>query len=190
MKFLIAWWVKNPIAANLAMVTLIVAGMVSYFHSIEKEPFPTVKMATMDINIRWPGAGPRDIEDQILVRFEDAVKNVEGIKNIVSIAREGRARITIKAKERVDKRQFAEDIRESINSVNGLPGDAERPIVTERTNRKAMIRIALHGNLERENLSALSHEIRKQVSALPLISNVQLQGQGAFHIAVEITERV
>lgn len=189
MKSLIAWWVKNPIAANLAMVTIIVAGMVSYFHSIEKEPFPTVKMAIMDINIRWPGAGPRDIEDQVLVRFEDAVKNVEGIKSIVSIAREGRARITIKAKERVDKRQFAEDIREKINSVNGLPGDAERPIVTERTNRKAMIRIALHGNLERENLSALSHEIRKQVSSLPLISNVQLQGQGAFQIAVEITEQ-
>lgn len=189
MKSLVAWWVKNPIAANLLMVTLIVAGLVSYFNGIEKEPFPTVKLAIMDVSMRWPGAGPRDIEDQIIIRFEDAVKNVEGIKNIISIANEGRARITIKGKERVDRRKFAEEIREKINSVNGLPADAERPVVTERTNSDEMIRIALHGHLDREILSGLSHQIRKEVAALPLISNVKLSGEGYHEIAIEITEQ-
>ncbi|MDC2890204.1 hypothetical protein [Psychrosphaera algicola] len=57
MKSLVSWWVKNPIAANLAMISLIVAGLVSYFFAIEKEPFPTVKMATMDIRINWLRCG-------------------------------------------------------------------------------------------------------------------------------------
>ena len=189
MSKLVAWWVKNPIAANLAMVTLIVAGLVSYFFGIEKEPFPTTESATMEINMRWPGAGPRDIEDQIIVRFEDAVKNVEGIKSIVSRASEGRARVTIKAKSRVDKRKFAEDIREKINSVNGLPSDSDRPVVKEKEQKQNMIRIALHGFIEREYLTSLAHEVRKQVAALPLISNVNLSGQGRYEIAIEITEK-
>ncbi|WP_077340567.1 efflux RND transporter permease subunit [Pseudocolwellia agarivorans] len=188
MRSVVSWWVKNPIAANLAMVSLIVAGLVSYFYSIEKEPFPTEKMAIMDINMRWPGAGPRDIEDQIIVRFEDAIKNVEGIKRVVSRALEGKASITVTGKERVDKRKFAEEIREKINSVNGLPSDSERPVVTERTNRKEMIRIALHGQMERETLAALSHQIRQQVSALPLISSVVLKGEGRYEVAIEVTE--
>ncbi|MBU2883457.1 efflux RND transporter permease subunit [Psychrosphaera sp. B3R10] len=189
MKSLVSWWVKNPIAANLAMISLIVAGLVSYFFAIEKEPFPTVKMATMDIRINWPGAGPRDIEDQIIVRFEDAVKNVEGIKTIISRALEGRAFITIRGKERVDRREFAEEIREKINSVNGLPSDTERPVVTEKTNRKSMIRIALHGHINRDSLTGLSHEIRRQVASLPLISTVDLKGEGRYEIAIEVTEQ-
>lgn len=189
MRSLVSWWVKNPIAANLAMISLIVAGLVSYFFAIEKEPFPTIKMATMEIRINWPGAGPRDIEDQIIVRFEDAVKNVEGIKTIVSRAMEGRAFITIRGKERVDRREFAEEIREKINSVNGLPSDTERPVVTEKTNRQSMIRIALHGHINRDSLTGLSHEIRRQVASLPLISTVDLKGQGRYEIAIEVTEQ-
>lgn len=189
MRSVVTWWVKNPIAANLAMVTLIVAGLISYFFGIEKEPFPITKTATMDINLRWPGAGPRDIEDQVIVRFEDAVKNVEGIKSIVSRATEGRASVTIQGKSRVDRRQFAEDIREKINSVNGLPSDADRPVVTERLKKQNMIRIALHGEIAREYLSTLAHDIRRQVAGLPLISNVKLSGQGYHEIAIEITEQ-
>jgi len=189
MKSMVAWWVKNPIAANLIMVTLIVAGLVSYFYSVEKEPFPTEKVVIMDVNMRWSGAGPRDIEDQIIIRFEDAIKNVEGIKTVISRALEGRAAITIKAKERVDRRTFAEDIREKINSVNGLPSNAEKPVVTEKTSREEMIRIALHGHMERDTLAALSHEIRRQVSALPLISSVVLKGEGTYEIAIEVTEQ-
>ncbi|AWB67806.1 AcrB/AcrD/AcrF family protein [Saccharobesus litoralis] len=189
MNGFLAWWVKNPIAANLSMITLIVAGIVSYFFGVEKEPFPTVKLAIMDISMRWQGAGPRDIEDQIIIRFEESVKNVEGIKSIVSRASEGRARITITGKERVDRRKFADEIREKINSVNGLPSDADRPVVTERTNRDEMIRIALHGNVSREKLAALAQDIRRQVSNLPLISTVWLRGEGRQEIAIEITEQ-
>ncbi|WP_440876021.1 efflux RND transporter permease subunit [Thalassotalea sp. PLHSN55] len=188
MKKLVTWWIKNPIAANLAMVSLIVAGLVSYFERIEKEPFPITQMPIMTVTMKWLGAGPRDIEDQVIVRFEDAIKNVEGIKSVTSRALEGRAVITITGKERVDRRKFSEEIREKINSVNGLPSDAERPIVTEKTNKQQMIRIALHGQMEQEYLASLSHEIRKEVAALPLISNVELLGQGNHEIAIELTE--
>ncbi|WP_111977416.1 efflux RND transporter permease subunit [Algibacillus agarilyticus] len=186
---LFAWWVKNPIAANLSMITLVVAGILSYFFAIEKEPFPTVKLPIMEVSMRWPGAGPRDIEDQIILRFEDAIKNVEGIKKVLSRATEGRARITITGKERVDRRKFADDIREKINSVNGLPTDADRPVVTEKIRRDEMIRIALYGDVSREQLAELAQKIRKEVSALPLISTVWLRGEGRQEVAIEITEQ-
>ena len=122
-------------------------GLIQLPLGVKKEPFPTVTMAVMDITVNWPGAGPRNIEEQMVVRFEEAVKDVEDVKNIVSKATQGRAKVTITGKSRVNRRKFADDVREKINSVNGLPSDVERPIVTERINREAMIRVAFGGIL-------------------------------------------
>ncbi|MFY8327638.1 efflux RND transporter permease subunit [Pseudoalteromonas sp. ZZD1] len=186
---ILAWWIRNPIAANLAMLILVVAGSMSYLLTIEKEPFPTVRLPIMDVRMTWQGASPRDIEDQIIVRFEEAVKNVEGIKSIVSNAFEGRAQVTITGEERVDRRKFSDDVREKINSVNGLPSDADRPIVTERIKRDQMIRIALHGNINELTLNKLAQEIRREVAALPLITNVDISGNINEEISIQVTER-
>ncbi len=184
----IAWWVKNPIAANLLMVTLIVAGLFSYKWGVEKEPFPTVTMAVMDISVTWPGAGPRNIEEQIIVRFEEALKDVEDVKSIVSKATQGRAKITVTGKSRVDTRKFADDVRGKINAVNGLPSDVERPVVTERVNRQSMIRVALSGDFDERTLSQYAHRIRREIASLPLISNVQLAGAGREEISIELSQ--
>lgn len=186
---ILAWWIRNPIAANLAMIILIVAGSMSYLLTIEKEPFPTVRLPIMDVRMTWRGASPRDVEDQIIVRFEESVKNVEGIKSVVSNALEGRAQITITGEERVDRRKFSDDIREKINSVNGLPNDAERPVVTERIKRDQMIRIALHGNIDELMLNKLAQEIRREVAALPLITNVDISGDTSEEISIQVTEQ-
>ncbi|EWH09775.1 acriflavin resistance protein [Catenovulum agarivorans DS-2] len=185
---LLLWWIRNPVAANLAMLLLMVAGALSYFYSVEKEPFPTVRLPIMDISMRWPGAGPREIEDQIVVRFEEAIKNVEGIKYTVSRALEGRAFVTVTGEEKIDRRKFADDIREKINSVNGLPNDADKVMVTERTNREPMIRIALHGMVDTATLNKVSREIRREVGSLPLISLVQVTGDSAEEVSIEISE--
>ncbi|MCM2681390.1 efflux RND transporter permease subunit [Echinimonas agarilytica] len=188
-KSVLAWWIKNPIAANLAMISLIIAGIMSYLFSVEKEPFPKVNLSIMDIQVRWAGASPRDIEDQIMIRFEEAVKNVEGVKSIVSNAGEGWTRISITGEERVDRRKFADDIRERINSVNGLPADADRPIVTERTNRDQMIRVALYGYVDELLLNKVAREVRREVAALPLISSVGITGDIGEEISIEISEQ-
>lgn len=185
----LAWWIKNPIAANLAMFSLIIAGVMSYLFSVEKEPFPTVKLPIMDITMRWPGASPRDVEDQIIVRFEEAIKNVEDIKFVVSNAFEGVARVSVIGKERVNKRKFADDIREKINSVNGLPNDADAVIVTERTKREQMIRVALHGYIDELTLNKVAREIRREVASLPLISLVVITGDTNEEVSIEISEK-
>ena len=188
-KGMIRWWVKNPIAANLLMVTMIVAGMFSYHWGVEKEPFPTVTMAVMDISVNWPGAGPRNIEEQIIVRFEEALKDVEDVKHITSKATQGRGKITVVGKSRVNLRKFADDVRGKINSVNGLPSDIERPIVTEKVNRERMIRVALSGDFDERTLSQYAQKVRREIANLPLISNVQLLGAGTEEISIELSQQ-
>lgn len=185
-----SWWVANPIAANLAMLMLIVSGLLSYTYFVEKEPFPTVQYPQMEVYIRWYGASPRNIEDQILVRIEDAVKNVAGIKEIRSVAWEGGGRVKIEGKERVDRQKFADGIRESILGINGLPSDADSLIVKEKSNRQAMIQLAVHGQIDEIMISRIAREIRQELASLPLISAVETQGERSERITIEIAEDI
>lgn len=42
MNGLIAWWARNPVAANLLMVGIVITGLLG-FMNIEREAFPSSK---------------------------------------------------------------------------------------------------------------------------------------------------
>ena len=70
MKRLIAWWVHNPVAANLLMVGILLAGYLG-FVSMEREAFPFFKPNQVEIEITWPDGtrerlGPVEV-DRVLV---------------------------------------------------------------------------------------------------------------------------
>ena len=57
MEKMIAWWAKNPVASNLLMVGLILAGVLGFF-AMERETFPSFKPSQVRIEVVWPGAAP------------------------------------------------------------------------------------------------------------------------------------
>jgi len=88
MKGLISWFVRNPVAANLMMVVMFAAGAYGYF-SLDREFIPQTTVNGMSVNVTWPGASPRDVEQQLITRIEEAVDGLDGIDYIESTAREG-----------------------------------------------------------------------------------------------------
>ncbi|HNR76949.1 MAG TPA: efflux RND transporter permease subunit, partial [Parvularculaceae bacterium] len=94
MTGLITWWAKNPIAANLLLIAILIAGFFG-FSRIEREVFPSASFNGATINVAWPGASPQEIEEQIILRIEEAISGVDGVKHIDSVARENSATINI-----------------------------------------------------------------------------------------------
>ena len=60
MKSLISWFVKNPVASNLMMFTMFVAGVFGY-SNLDREFIPKVTINGMTVSSGWPGASPRDV---------------------------------------------------------------------------------------------------------------------------------
>ena len=67
MTGLIAWWVRNAVAANLLMVFILVCGLLAWA-GIEKEVQPVVKLPLVQVSLTWPGASPKEIEQQVIQR--------------------------------------------------------------------------------------------------------------------------
>ncbi len=187
MKSLIAWWVDNPVAANLLMVGILLSGLIG-FNVVEREAFPQVTPQEVQIIIPWPGAAPQEVEEQILRRIEDALDNVDQIHNIQATATEGLAEMTVSTFPRVDINGFLDDVRNAVDSIPSFPRDIENPRVQRVENRRQMLSVAVHGSLTERELFRLAEDLRDEVAALPWISTVTLNGLRQEEVSIELSE--
>ena len=78
MKSIIKWWADNTVAANLLMVAILIAGVLGY-NRLEREIMPTIAFPGLQVAVSWPGASPRDVEQQIVARIEESLKDLETV---------------------------------------------------------------------------------------------------------------
>ena len=187
MNSLITWFVRNPIAANLMMV-LILAGGAMGASSIGKEVFPVIPVNFIDINMPYPGAGPREVEEQIVIRIEEAIYNIEGIKHITSEARQSRGKVTVEVATGHDMNKMLNDIKSRVDSIVTFPADAERPIVMEQILRAEVIRVALFGDADEAVLKEYGERVRDDLAALPEVDYADLNGVRDAQIDIELSE--
>ena len=155
MERLIAWWVHNPVAANLLLIGILLAGVLGFF-AMEREVYPTFRTNQVQVQITWPGAAPQEVEEQIITRIEQALKSLDSIWHVYSTAQEAFAEIEIYTFPGEDIEKFVNNVKGVVDSVNSLPRDIEKPRVRRIEYRNEILRVAVHGHLEERELNRLS----------------------------------
>lgn len=187
MKRSIDWFIDNPIAANLLMILIIVGGIVGV-RGIGKEVFPTIPVNFIEVNMPYPGAGPREVEEQIVIRIEEAIYNLDGIKRISSSAQQGSGRVSIEVDPDADMSKVLNDIKSRVDAITTFPVDAERPIVRELLERNEVIRVAIAGDVDELVLKHYGELVRDQIAALPGVDTVSLWGVPERRFSIELSE--
>jgi multidrug efflux pump subunit AcrB len=98
---LIAWFARNHVAANLLMWFIIVLGSYSAF-TIKKAISPEIESNLIQVTQFYPGAAPEEVEQGIVQKIEEAIKDVESIKRIESRSYESNAQVNIEIFESMD----------------------------------------------------------------------------------------
>ncbi len=189
MKAIVKWWASNPVAANLLMFILILGGIVSYVQ-IERESFPYVEVPGADVSVAWPGASPQDIEEQIVIRMEEAFSQIPDVKRLWAFAGEGGGNVSIEAGTSVDKAQFMQDVKRQMDSINTLPPGAEKPQFRPWTSRNEMIRLAVSGDdsVSERELKRFAERTRREIALLEYIPMVELFGVRGEEVSIEVSE--
>ena len=188
MNGLIAWWARNGIAANLLMILLIIAGVFA-FTRIEREVFPSAAFNWASVTVVWPGASPREIEEQIILRIEEAVSDIDGIKHVEGTAREGVATVSIEGADSVDTTLFLNEIKNRIDGISTLPADAFPPVVQQIRDQSGALFIALYGDLNERELNRLARKLRDEAARIPGGSPlVDLWGNMREEVSIEVSE--
>ena len=183
----IRWFVNNPIAANLLMVFLLIGGALA-IPSLDKQFFPGFELNTVSVSLPYPGAGPSEVEQQICMRIEEAIHDLNGVKEIRSTARQGVGTVLVEAEGGYDIQRLSAEVRSRVDAITTFPAEAERPVVTELAHRHQMAVVTLAGDLSERELKELGEQLRDDLSSRPHISVVELKQPRPYELSVEVSE--
>lgn len=184
---MIRWFTANGVAANLIAFILIVGGLLA-LPFVRVEMFPHTELDQVNIVTSYPGATPEEVEEGIVIRIEEAIQGIEGIKRIHSTAAEGQGVVSVEILSGYDVQSVKENLKTRVDSITTFPTDAERPIVEELLLPRDVLFLAVAGDADEKTLRRLADRVRDDLVALPGISQVDTLGVRRYELAVEVSE--
>ena len=184
---MIEWFARNPVAANLLMVTIIIVGVLSAWRAIPLEVFPSFELDQVHVTTAFRGATPKSVEDGITNRIEEAIYTVEGVGKLTSASSEGLSSILAEIDEGYDKRVILNNIKLKVDSLNTLPSNAENSIVSLVARNQGVIQVVVAGDVDQKTLRLTADKVRTELLAKAEITLVELLGVSDYEISVEIS---
>ncbi|QDV17036.1 Multidrug resistance protein MdtB [Gimesia panareensis] len=193
MKSVIKWAINNSPAMNTLMVTVLGVGLVSLMF-MRREVFPEFELEIILVAVPYPGASPDEVEEGICQKMEEAVRAIDGIKKITSIASEGSGSLVLELRADVpDVQKILNEVRSEIDRIPSFPELAEDPEIQQITFRQVAIEVAVIGpgnedaNSELE-LREVTEAIRDDLLQLKSVSQANIAGARDYQIDIEIPE--
>lgn len=181
----IAFMAQNPIAANLLMIILIGGGIWTMYN-IQKEVYPEYQLDIVEVSVVYPGSAPEEVEQGILRPVEEAIRGVQGIKEITSTAEEGSGTVTIELVTGIDRMKIFQDIDQAVNRINTFPDDIEEPEVRLQAQQTEVMEIGLYGEVDIWTLRKLAEQLRDRMLSDPDITQVELGNVPGYVTHIEI----
>ncbi len=187
MKKLITTFVKYRFYANLILILLIFAGGGSFLN-MKKSFFPERSSRDIMVTIAYPGASPKEMEESMTARIEQAVRGIVGIKEINSTSSENFSSVHITTTGEYDLDETLTEVKNAVDAISSFPIDAEKPIIYKiRTTTPAM-RLGLSGEVDLLTLKKYASMIEDDFLASGVLSQVNISGYPNLEISVEVTE--
>ncbi len=184
MKAITEWFLDNPVAANLLMVFILVAGYLS-FQSLRVESFPQIPPTRLVIEVTYPGGTAKQIDASITQRIEDAISGVAGIKSINSESSSGLATVRVEKNTGVELDRLIEDIRNQVESIVGLPQSAQRPRIYRDEYGNLAAFVIVYGGDNEDLLQTVSGRVQNALKRHTAISQVANLGKRRQELVIE-----
>jgi multidrug efflux pump subunit AcrB len=141
---LLGTFVHHPVAANLFMLILMLAGLFAV-SKLNVQFFPNFNLDVVNVRVEWRGAAAEDVEEGLTTPLEQKLKTVAGIKNLTSTSSQGISSISIEFKEGTDPISAVDEVKQAVDQFRNLPQDAEPPEVSRVIRYESIARVLLTG---------------------------------------------
>ncbi|NRB38710.1 MAG: efflux RND transporter permease subunit [Pseudomonadales bacterium] len=185
---IIAWFTRNSVAANLLMLSIVLLGLVSY-GSINKKMFPEFDANSIQVRVAHLGAAPDEVEQSVILKIEDALENLEGIKKVTSTAREGLGTVIIELQSGYSVTEKLSEVQMQIDGIATFPQQAEKPVITKKEMPSDVLWVSVYGAMDQSTRQRLSQQIRDEIMDLPGVNIAELVGNMEREISIEISSQ-
>lgn len=191
MSAIIDFAVHHARTVLLGLLLVLVAGAGSYV-SIPKEAEPDIEIPVIYTSLSHEGISPEDAERLLVRPVEQALRAIEGIKQLSSTAYQGGAAVTLEFDAGVDTDLALQDVREKVDGVKAeLPEETDEPIVQEVTLSRMdpMMVLQLSGRISERLLTRLARELKDELEGIAGVLEVNTAGDREEVIEVLVEPR-
>src|SRR5436190_7544884 len=170
--------VKYPVFTVMLIAFLVTLGAFSY-RGLAVDLFPKADPATVNVEVRLPGATPEEVVTGVVLPLEDAISSVSGIDEIQVYSTEGFANITCTFVLERDIDGAAQDIREKVaGAINRLPRDTLPPVITKQDPQSdPIMTLLVSGPISRRELTEIADkQVRRAIQTVDGVGSVNLNG--------------
>lgn len=186
-KGTIAWFTRNPVAANLLMILIfIVGGHAAY--NIQRSIIPMIEPNVINISMAYPGAAPEDVERGIILKIEESLKDIESIKRVESTASESFGSVYLTLYENFDIFAVMDEVKSAVDAISSFPEESEKAVIKRFRLEEQAVFIQLYGNMDEVGLKSLTEDIKDELLQDPDIASAEILGARDYEISVEVTE--
>lgn len=184
---LLPWFIRNNTTANLLFIFFLVSGAFSLLNT-RMEIFPDVTPDIVTVRVPYPGATPQEVEDGVLLRIENALEDVEGVREISGTAAQNMGVVVADIEYFANRKEVLDDIQDAVDRIDDFPPEVEEPIVTDPPDRRSVLILAIYGDGDRHTLKEVAKEIRDDLIISDTISTIEIVGITDYEISVELEE--
>jgi multidrug efflux pump subunit AcrB len=183
---MIQFFAKHPTAANLLMVIMLAAGILS-LGGLRKETLPDASPVEVEVRVAFPGATSQEVDETIIQRLEDALDGTRGLKEMRSVAQQSVGTTTLEMLDNGDYNAFRNEIDNSVSSIDDFPDDTEPPITMRLNTRQPVLDVLVTGPMNAVSLKAYAEGLRERLTANPEVSRVDIDGFSDHLLRVELS---
>ncbi len=186
---LIAFFVRKRPLSHTLTILFILTGILSYLQ-LPQEIFPPIPTNKIEIRAEYPGTSADTFDDIITNRIEDEVQNIEGVKLIESVTRDGSCLITLTLDEGTSVEDTLFKVRDAVDRVKpDFPEDMDDPTVVRKIEKYPLLTLSISGASE-EILQDVADDVRKEIERIPDISKATINGKAKREVHIYLKDDV
>src|SRR5713226_1934267 len=170
--------VRRSVFAVMLICFLVVLGIFS-FRELGVDLFPRADPATVNINMRLPGASPEEMTTQVVLPLEEALSTIGGLDELTAQSTEGISRMTARFVLERDIESAAQDVREKVaGALRALPPNILPPVIQKAdpdADPVISVVVASERSL-RETTEIADKEIKRLLETVDGVGDVSLTG--------------
>jgi hydrophobic/amphiphilic exporter-1 (mainly G- bacteria), HAE1 family len=168
--------IERPLTVIMVILAIVLLGVQAY-GMLNVDRLPKINAPVVAIVTVYPGAAPKDIEDQIVKKTEDEVAGISGVDKVTSVAQDSMAVTMVQFLETVNGDQAVSDVERAIARIKSeFPTEAKEPnIIKADVQALPIMNITLSGPQPLDEMYRIADEEIK-----PLL--LAVQGVGAISV--------
>lgn len=190
MKSLINFSLRNKFAIWLLTIIIVFAGLYSGL-TMKQETLPNISIPYLSVTTIYPGAAPEGVVNDVSKPLEQKLRNVDGVKTIISTSLENASSIQIEFDYGTNLDNATAAVREALNEVS-LPDNVQKPSIS-RFSLSSMPVVSLSlSNNDSEDLEELTriaeNDIRPALEDVEGVASIQISGQYVKEVSLKFNQ--